>query len=222
MTTPLVGITTDLEPADGRPKAALRTAYARAVAAAGATPILLPPIPKAAGAHAALCNAFILSGGDDPRTEPFGRPTHPAATPVHEDRQNYETRLLRTLEQHHPDKPVLGVCLGMQMMALVAGGELDQHLPDTMTDAARHWDAEHPVAPCSGLLSAGLVFSRHRQAVTDPGALRVQARADDGLIEAVSDPRRRFYLGVQWHPERTRFPGLGENLFAMLASAAHG
>ena len=67
----------------------------------------------------------MFIGGDDPRTEPFGEPTHPKATPVEPERQAFETALLEEL-QRRPGAPVLGVCLGMQMMALHAGGKLNQ------------------------------------------------------------------------------------------------
>lgn len=197
-------------------------AYCAAVARAGGTPILLPPIAALTSAHAFACSAFVFTGGDDPRTEPFGVPTHPRATPLHPDRQEYETAMLRRLAADHPGKPVLGVCLGMQMMALVAGGRLDQYMPDNRPDAARHWAATHPVAPAPGYadLAAGTVHSRHRQAVADTGSLAAVAHADDGVIEAISDPARRFYLGVQWHPERTNSAALGAALFERLVAAA--
>ncbi len=227
---PLVGITTDLIDVNGTLRSAVGAAYSRAVAEAGGVPVLLPPIAALVGEHTRRCEAFVFTGGDDPRTEPFGVPTHPKANPVHPDRQRYETALLRLLESEFPDTPVLGVCLGMQMMALVAGGRLDQHMPDSRPDAARHWGGEHPVVPenakrkaqgpTQGLaLPTGIVRSHHRQAVDNPGPLATIARADDGVIEAVCDPDRRFYLGVQWHPERTN-GALGADVFARLIAAA--
>lgn len=223
---PLVGITTDLitTSPDGPLKAAAALAYARCVAACAGTPLLLPPILDLADEHLARCDALVLTGGDDPRTEPFGVPTHPKATPVHPDRQAYEMRLLSVLRAERPDLPVLGVCLGMQMMALSAGGRLDQHMPDTRPGAARHWKADHPIVtePGRSLVPGGVVHSHHRQAVEDPGCLRVEARADDGVIEALADPSRRFYLGVQWHPERTASDPLGAALFQQLIAAARG
>jgi len=113
---------------------------------------------------------------------------------------------------------VLGVCLGMQLMALHAGGALDQHLPDSLPTAADHWGRKnHQVA---GELGSALVQSHHRQAITNAGSLRVAARAHDGVIEAVRDEDRRFYLGVQWHPERTADDGLGSGLIFNLIEAA--
>ncbi|HYE02363.1 MAG TPA: gamma-glutamyl-gamma-aminobutyrate hydrolase family protein [Phycisphaerales bacterium] len=220
---PLVGVTADLEDqATGRPRATCAVAYCRAVRAAGGIPLVLPPLPGSAGDLVRRLDAFVLTGGDDPRTEPFGKPTHPAAKPMHPDRQAFEVELIEALAAR-PRAPVLGVCLGMQMMSLVAGGVLDQHLPDTVATAGAHaGNTRHGIAPCDGskLLRAGVVASSHHQAVADPGRLRVIARAEDGVIEAVCDPDRPFYLGVQWHPERTDDAALGAGLFERLVQAA--
>lgn len=221
---PLIGITTDVEVRGASAASVCRMSYAEAVAAAGGLPVFLSPVPSLAAEHARRCRGFVFTGGDDPRMEAFGVPTHPKATVLHPLRQEYELALLEALADR-PEVPVLGICLGMQMMALHAGGMLDQHLPDSRADAARHFDAEHGVEPVvggEGLLSPGRVWSRHRQAVSDPGRLTVAARADDGIIEAVTDPGRGLYLGVQWHPERTEGRGLGMELFARLVAGAVG
>ena len=231
---PIVGITTDLIEVNGTRRAAAAVAYALRVAESGGVPVLLPPLAARVGDYGRVCDAFVFTGGDDPRTEPFGEPTHPKTTPVHPERQASETALLRLLEAEYRDKPVLGVCLGMQMMALVAGGRLNQHMPETMPDAARHWGAEHEVVPVDGgsgraerpapsarvMIAAGVVHSHHRQCVTDSGRLVVLARSPDGVIEAVGDPGRRFYVGVQWHPERTDEPAVGVEVFRALVGAS--
>jgi putative glutamine amidotransferase len=109
----------------------------------------------------------------------------------------------------------------MQMMALHAGGRLDQFMPDTTPTHREHWDAVHEVRSLDGaMLSGGAVHSRHKQAVSHPGSLATLAVAHDGVIEAVHDPARRFYIGVQWHPERTGDGPLGLGLFARLIAAA--
>jgi len=220
MSRRLVGITTDVIERDGLARAQVALAYADAVTRAGGEPVLLPPIEEHVPRQVRLCDAFVLTGGGDPRTEPFGEPTHPAATPLHPRRQPYEVGLLRAIDAHAPHKPVLGICLGMQLMALVAGGRLHQHLPEIL-EGDTHWETTHPIEPASDVpaLAAGQVRSRHRQAVAEPGILRVCARAADGLIEAIDDPRRPFYLGVQWHPERTPDQALGPALFDALLAA---
>jgi len=213
-----VGITCDLFDHNGIERAAAASAYARAVRTAGGLPVLLPPVPGTGRAHLAGLDALVLTGGDDPVTEPFGVPTHPAAVRVHPDRQAFETELLNDAPA---ELPILGVCLGMQMMALIAGGALDQHLPDTTPTHADHDNADHEVRPApDATFPAGVVRSKHHQAVSDPGRLEVLARAHDGVIEAVGDPIRPFRLGVQWHPERTDDQNLGQNLFGSLVAAA--
>ncbi len=235
MPLPLIGITADLETlASGRLAAMCAVAYIDAVHSAGGVPLVLPPVPDLAAEHARLCDAFVFTGGNDPAMEAFGKPTHPAATLVHPRRQQYETLLLTALRDQEPGRPVLGICLGMQMMALHAGGNMNQHLPDTLASHAMHKNAQHTVnashaaaarwlpAIADGEPARSPVQSNHHQAVSDAGSLLVIARSEDGVIEAVGDPGRPFYLGVQWHPERTGAPGLGSRLFETLVKAVVG
>lgn len=179
-------------------------------------PIVLPPIAALAEAYVEQCHGFILTGGDDPIMERWGIATHPKAKKIHPDRQQFELALLESLDRSA--RPALGVCLGMQLMGLHAGGTLDQHLPDALASAADHW-GRIPHTIC-GELGEGIVLSHHRQALTDAGSLRVVAVAPDGVIEAVSDPARSFYLGVQWHPERTEDDALGRGIIRRLVAAA--
>jgi len=217
-TRPVVGITCDIITHNEIDRAAAATAYAQCVADAGGLPVLISPVGVHASDAFRTLDALVLTGGDDPRTEPFGEPTHPAATLVRPERQAFETELLEAAPH---SLPVLGVCLGMQMMALVAGGRLDQHLPESCHTHADHDRAVHPVVPESETwLPEGQVHSKHHQAVSDPGSLRVLARAHDGVIEAIGDPMNPFRLGVQWHPERTADIGLGAELFQRLIAAA--
>jgi putative glutamine amidotransferase len=213
MRKPLIGLTADV----AEDRYLCNAAYARAVAEAGGMPIIFPAVPGLAASYVDLCDGVILTGGDDPRMEAFGVPTHPLAKPLHPDRQATELAILDALAARSR-KPALGVCLGMQLMALHAGGRLDQHLPDHLPTAAMH--AANAVHRVSGELGDGEVTSHHRQAVVDPGSLRIIARADDGVIEAIASAERRFYIGVQWHPERTADPALGRDLIERLVAAA--
>ncbi|MEX2672818.1 MAG: gamma-glutamyl-gamma-aminobutyrate hydrolase family protein [Phycisphaeraceae bacterium] len=213
VTRPIVGITPDTHTHKGAWRYELTAHYGRCVEAAGGVPVVLPYQLGSIGAYLELCDAFILAGGDDPDTQPFGEALHPSAKPVVPERQAFELGLLRALDA--TAHPVLGICLGMQWMALHHGGKLHQHLPDLPESSAevqrRHADAEHAIVREEGAgqrylpLSCG-VFSHHHQAVADAGRLRVIACSDvetGSFIEAIDLPGERFYLGVQWHPERT-------------------
>jgi putative glutamine amidotransferase len=201
-------------------------AYLDAVADAGGIPVVLPHRVDFIDDLIARCDGVVLIGGDDPNTEPFGEAVHPAATVTHPARQQYELTLLGALDRTRV--PVLGICLGMQMMALHHGGRLHQHLPDDCGPAvaARHLDGPHEircsVADHPWLPRHAVVHSHHHQAVADPGAMRICARSEDDLIEAIDLPDQagRFYLGVQWHPERTEERAVGAMLFEQLIACA--
>lgn len=217
---PVIAIATGIEGDRTR----VRREYAECVWAAGGLPVLVGP-PKSdadavARAHLARVDGLILTGGDDPATEAYGEATHGSAVVEPADRQRFDEALLRAAAEK--DLPTLGVCLGMQMMALLAGGSLDQHLPEVVATHADHGqNRTHEVRPTRHeVLPVGWVKSYHHQAVRDAGRMRVVARAHDGVIEAIDDPGRRFWLGVQWHPERTEFEGLGIELFRRLVRAA--
>ncbi|MEM7622374.1 MAG: gamma-glutamyl-gamma-aminobutyrate hydrolase family protein, partial [Planctomycetota bacterium] len=222
---PLIAITSDLIVVNGVERVVAGRGYAAAIARAGGMPVVVPPDIDSVPELLSRFDGFIFTGGDDPVTEPFGEPTHPSAIRVHPLRQAFECALLAALTRSAPDKPVLGVCLGMQMMALVAGGSLDQHLPETTPTHAQHWEADHDVIDVNGCGMNGTIRSKHRQAVRDPGSLAVACRAHDGVIEAIADAARRYYVGVQWHPERPtsgsgpEVAAVGDGLFRQLVNA---
>lgn len=220
MTRPLIGISIDnvLNNIDsGRYESNVN--YSLAVAKAGGLPVLLPQEMELVDHYVECLDGLLLTGGDDAHTEQFGDPAHPLSRCIEPGRQKFELALLETL-MAFPQRPVLGVCLGMQIMALHAGGRLNQHLPDTLANAVEihQNDRPHPVivtttdsAILGGWnretgqqpdLSCQSVVSSHHQAVMDAGRLRVVAYSMDGVIEAIDDPIRPFYVGVQWHPER--------------------
>ncbi|MDP7005812.1 MAG: gamma-glutamyl-gamma-aminobutyrate hydrolase family protein [Phycisphaerales bacterium] len=206
---PIVGITADIHENRHR----LAVSYSNSVLNAGGVPVILPPIFGAEWDYISVCDGFIFSGGDDPIMEHWGITTHQKSTPVSIERQVFELSLLEKL-QSKPKIPILGVCLGMQWMGLIAGGTLNQHLPEDVLQI--HSDSNHEV---DGLIGAGIVHSNHHQAITDAGNLTVVATSDDGLIEAVRCNSRNWYVGVQWHPERTDDEILGQGLFNQLVKA---
>ena len=215
MARPLIGITTDV---DGD-RYQVAASYVAAVTAAGGLGVLLPCEPARAGEYVRRCDGVLLTGGDDPIMEHWASVTHPAAKKIDPLRQAFELALLAALDTDE-GPPVLGICLGMQLMGLHRGGALDQHLPETLATSGLHWSgSEHDI---HGPLGDGVVHSHHHQALSDAGGLRVVANATDGVIEAVRDDRRPFYLGVQWHPERTEAEQFGAGIFRELVTAAGG
>ncbi len=235
---PIIGITSDTniaaaalaeQPASilGGPrwKYEIQFEYCRQVADAGGVPVMLPFELDCIDDYLNLCDGFMLSGGDDCDVTPFGETLHPQAKIMHPQRQAFDLALLRALDA--TDHPTLGICLGMQLMSLNAGGKMVQHLGDILpTDgAAAHRKSLHVIEPLTGAeqfapLHAGLVASSHHQAVADPGRLEVIARSTDRVIEAVrGGDGKRFYIGVQWHPERTPDARLGAGVIRALIEA---
>lgn len=206
-------------------------AYARAVTQAGGVPVLLSQNFQCIEDYLRLCDGFVFTGGADPRMEIFGHPTHTAATLVAPERQRFDMALLEAIESHR-NKTVLGICLGMQLMALLHQGTLHQHLPDFLPSAKRHQDdQQHSITFCvtdsvlvlpDSIKDAGShqVVSWHHQAVDSTGTLRKVAVAFDQTVEAVDDPTRPFYAGVQWHPERGDACSLNQGLFNRFVTAA--
>ena len=214
---PLIGITADLVGDNARN----RRTYIDMVAAAGGVPVLLPTIAALREEMLDRVDGVVITGGDDIDVSKFGIPLHPKAECMAAERQEAEFALLRALDAR-PDKPVLGICLGMQMMGVHRGNPLIQHLGDVLPDADRHRnDAIHPVeAERGSLLKSGAVRSWHHQAISEAKGFDIIARSDDGVIEGIIDPKRRFYLGVQWHPERTEATETGLGVVQTLVEHA--
>ncbi len=190
----------------GRTYQYLDSAYAVAVVENGGLPVYLPV--ESGTELASRIDGLLLPGGGDfapERAYPAGVDFDLAP----DDLVAFDRALLDAALER--DIPVFGICYGMQLLALRFGGALHHDLPTDRPDAAAHSlpapGDRHPLELDPGSRLADLlgdadggVNSRHHQAVSDPGALRVSARAPDGLIEAV-ERDGTFCLGVQWHPE---------------------
>jgi putative glutamine amidotransferase len=218
MAQPVIGLTLDSEPPGGYSKThpwyALRENYCGAVVAAGGLPILLPHEPERAADYLALIQGLIVTGGAfdvDPAL--FGAASRHASVTTKDRRTAFEFAI--TQGAIAADKAVLGICGGQQLLNVVLGGTLIQHIPDEVPNALAHeqpnprTEPGHKVAIARGSLLHRItqsdelaVNSAHHQAVKDiaPGIV-VDATAPDGVIEGIEDPRRRFCIGVQWHPE---------------------
>ena len=217
---PLIGIGADLaRDEQARPRHQVRSTYVDAVMRAGGIPVILPASAEARCAALDRLDGVVIVGGDDIDTRPFGVPLHPMARVMDPERQSAELAMLAALDAR-PAMPVLGICLGMQLMGVHRGATLIQHLDDRIADAARHRDDRvHAVQTAVG---SGPVASWHHQALADAPGFAEIGRSDDGVLEAIRDDGRPFYLGVQWHPERTADPTLGDGVFRLLVQAARG
>jgi putative glutamine amidotransferase len=227
---PRIGLTLDVDEAGA--SYLLRKAYAEAVEAAGGLPLLLTHQPGAAVEWLALCDALVVTGGAfDVPPEAYGEARRPGCGPARPERTAAELALLTLALQR--DLPVLGVCGGMQLLAVALGGSLHQDLEADLglgghqqpppRDVPSHAVTVAPGTLLAGLVGAGelAVNSTHHQAVREPGrGAVISARAPDGVVEAIELPGRRFALGVQWHPEALRGEPRHAAIYAGLVAAA--
>ena len=235
MAQPVIGLTLDSEPPGGYSKThpwyALRENYCSAVVAAGGLPILLPHEPERAADYLGLIQGLVVTGGAfdvDPAL--FGATAKHASVTTKDRRTAFEFAI--TQGAIAADKPVLGICGGQQLLNVVLGGTLIQHIPDEVPGALAHeqpnprTEPGHKVAIAPGTQLHRItqsdelaVNSAHHQAVKDvaPGVV-IDATAPDGVIEGIEDPRRRFCIGVQWHPEYGLSEG-DKRLFAAFIAA---
>jgi putative glutamine amidotransferase len=214
------------------PVALVPAGYIEGVRLAGGLPLVLPPTPEGAAEPGEVLDAvdgLLLIGGPDLGVDLYGSPdAHPETGEKQERRDAFELALLQ--EARRRQLPLLGICRGMQLLDIAAGGDLIQHLADE-TDLVphrpepgifgRHRVETEPGTHASFLLGANVsVHSAHHQGVGRLGdGLVVSARAHDGQIEAVEDPAQPFCLGVLWHPEEDP-EGAGAPLFRALVEAA--
>lgn len=217
MTRPLIGITLDSEEAGGYSKFpwyAIRENYSSAVAKAGGLPVMLPHEVDRVDEYLDLISGLVVTGGAfdvDPAL--FGADSrHPSVT-LKAARTDFEWAVTEGALRR--DMPVLGICGGQQLLNVVLGGTLIQHIPDEIGDALAHEqpnprdEAGHNVTVVEDTLlhrvagrTALSVNSAHHQAVKDVGAnVVINAVAPDGVVEGIESTDYTFCLGVQWHPE---------------------
>ncbi|MBO0846211.1 MAG: gamma-glutamyl-gamma-aminobutyrate hydrolase family protein [Nocardioides sp.] len=215
----------------------LHAEYADAVVAAGGVPVLLPPasrvvpsrdtgLSETARAVVARIDGLVVSGGADVDPTLYGEAPHPRTSGWREERDAWERALLEAADE--VALPTLGVCRGMQLMAVAGGGALDQHTPDVVGH-----DDHSPGGPEYGEISvrtspgtrvgsavgdATVVQCHHHQSVREHPGFTATAWAADGTVEAMEREGGRFCVGVQWHPE----VGRDHDLFAALVAAASG
>ncbi|MHB1473024.1 MAG: gamma-glutamyl-gamma-aminobutyrate hydrolase family protein [Dermatophilaceae bacterium] len=215
---PIIGITCYVEEAvrgvwESMPHALLPYSYVTKVERAGGIAVLIPPRvdvdAEMARAVVSRLDGLILAGGVDVDPRRYAAHPHPSVQEARPDRDAFELALAAVTRQW--DTPVLGICRGMQVMAVAAGGSLEQHVPD------RVGHEDHSPAPgvygshsvrtvegtaVSALLGREVVIpSYHHQSVSSHPGYLPAAWAPDGTLEAMEHPASRFRLAVQWHPE---------------------
>ena len=212
---------------NGREIEYLISEYAWRVSAAGAVPVLCPSIEKPEMVESLLdvADGVLLIGGKDYDPRSYGEAPHPE-TAMTRKRPNFDLVFARAALRR--DLPILGICAGCQLLNIVTGGKLVQHLGNAEMHTKGVTHAATVTAPGFFARAVGAavgdsltVNSFHHQAV-DPEHLgegiRVTAVAFDGTVEAVELPGSRMVLGVQFHPER--MDDLGPGIFALLADEA--
>lgn len=218
-------------PEGERERAFTYLTYVEAVRRAGAIPVLIPPQPENAEQLMRELDGFLLAGGDDCDPAVYGEERHPTVDPMDVRRQTNDLALAEAARKH--EVPMLGICLGLQVMNIAAGGTLIQDIDSQHDTEIRHASipedrARHDVIIEKGTQLAGVlpalefnVNSSHHQAIRKVGqGLRVTALAPDGIVEGVEDPKHPFYLGVQWHPEDMTGEKSGSALFTAFIEAA--
>ena len=232
MARPVIGITPhftqarwsycDLE------AALVPASYVHAIDRAGGRPLLVPPSVEGVEETLGAVDGLLFTGGADLDPELYGQEPHDETIGAAIERDRAELMLLEQALAR--DVPVLAVCRGSQVLNVARGGDLVQHLPDVIEDE-RHKETpgtfgEHEVAIQTETRLAALIGERapvkshHHQGFGRIGdGLRVAAHADDGTVEAIEDPERRFAVGVLWHPEAGEDMQLFEEL--VRSSAAY-
>lgn len=234
MKKPIIGITLDLAKNSEKysyslfPWYALRKDYADCVVMAGGIPIFLP-YSSDMGSMLDIIDGLIIPGGDEDINPRFyGQEIVSDKVKTNDERAEFEIHLTKKALERN--MPILGICNGLQVINVIFGGTLIQHLPDRFNSHINH-EQPHPkniptheiiIEPgsiLSTMVSPGAevtVNSTHHQAIDELGkGLSISAKAPDGVIEAVESKDHKFLIAVQWHSEYLNSE-LDENLFKKL------
>jgi putative glutamine amidotransferase len=233
---PVVGITLRPQSDPSRPpRLVLNRAFLDAIEAAGAVPLPFPLLrdPDKLRVLYDRCDAICLPGGPDIEPRRYGEEPRDDAD-ISSEAELDETEMLLTRWLVGEDRPTLAICRGIQVLNVALGGTLWQDVATQGVSDVDHHRSERRLLAHGVRIEQGTLLHRilgrdevqvnslHHQAIHRVGeGLQVSARSDDGMVEAMELPDRRFLLGVQWHPEEL----VGEHdwarrLFEALVDAA--
>mgnify|MGYP005840057423 CR=1 FL=1 len=208
--------------------------YVLAIEQAGGVPVAIPHGFSSIERYVDMLDGFVFSGGlIDLQPEVYGEALKTDTLYRQDQRARFDIELMRKALESN--KPILGVCAGVQLLNVVRGGTLYQHIPDIFPDSdTEHFDYHNrndfvhdvnfednsKLAEIFESKTLG-VNSSHHMAIKDPGrGLKVTARSPDGVAEGVECAEKPFVIGVQWHPEFFRDTA-HQNLFSALIKAAN-
>ena len=228
---PLIGITTYVTLARWSywelEAALIPSDYVNAIDRVGGRPLLVPPVLEGVEDTLEALEGIIFTGGEDIDPGVYGQEPHPETFGVNRLRDDAELPLLEAALER--DMPVLGICRGIQVLNVGLGGDLHQHVPELVGHEEHKHDPpgefnQHEVELEPGSRLAAVlgeqttVMSHHHQGLRElgKGLTPVGRAVDDGLVEAIEVPDRRFAVGVLWHPEA----GTDDALFAAFVAEA--
>lgn len=227
MKRPLIGINCHLRNEGKENFYRLNQFYVKAVERAGGIPLILPFFETGAKArnYVDRIDGLILTGGDDPNPKRWKEKPHPKMESIVPEKEESDFHLARNALRK--DMPVLGICYGMQLLNILQGGSLHQHIGDIPGTRKHEGGSRHNIEMIGTSRTRDLMGSKrkvnsfHHQSVHRLGkGMHVSTVSPDGIIEGMESNKHRWVVGTQWHPERMIERRDQLNLFRALVGEA--